>query len=255
MRQYATPVTLLGWYAVAVSAGALSPRQDADVRRVCWPEGVSTPMPPCVSIQDIAWKCRANGSEPLAFEAHKQCMCGGSYFSDWLGCQSCLRAAGERSERDNARYASVMSAASSSLCGSGAVTKSYEEIFSSMDDSAAPVTTGATTSSDRLSGATQVSNYFTVTGTQGAGVITGSATAATNMPVETETRGATSSSRTSATTGGSGGSSPSPGPQSNTGNGNQPATTSSSSGLGAAPTAAIGGMALGLAAGALVAVL
>ncbi|TLD32723.1 hypothetical protein PspLS_00413 [Pyricularia sp. CBS 133598] len=253
MRQYVSPVSLLGWYAVTVSAGALNPR-DTDV---CKPEGLSNsnPVPPCISIDNIAWRCKPNGTEPLAFEAHKQCMCGGSYFSDWLGCESCLQAAGRRSERDLAKFEPVMSAASSSLCGSGAVTKDYQEIFSSIADSATDPTTGATGSSDRLSGSTQVSNYFTVTGTQGPGVVTGSAAAATTPPVEsTTTRGTTSPSRTTATTGGSG-SSPSPGPQSNTANGNEPATTSTSAGLAAAPTAAIGGVALGLAAGALAAVL
>ncbi|EHA50941.1 hypothetical protein MGG_12858 [Pyricularia oryzae 70-15] len=253
MRQYATPVALLGWYAVTVSAGALNPRQSGN-NQVCKPEGLSNPVPPCVSVENIEWQCTPNGTEPLAFEAHKQCMCGGSFFSDWMGCESCLQAAGERSDRDIARYASVISAASSSLCGSGTLTKSYKEIFSSVDGTVPPVTTGATRSSDRLSGSTQVSNYFTATGTQGPGPISGSATAATSRPAETETRGTTSSSRTTATTGGSS-SSPSPGSQSNTANGNEPATTSSSTGLGAAPTAAMGGMALGLAAGALAAVL
>ncbi|KAI6376528.1 hypothetical protein MCOR25_002740 [Pyricularia grisea] len=257
MRQHATPVALLGWCALAVSAGDLNSRQSGDnyVDLVCFPEGLSNPEPPCISIANIDYKCTPNGTEPLALEAHKQCMCGGSYFSDWAGCEACLRAAGARSERDNARYASVMASVSSALCGSGTASKSYQELFSSIDEAVPPVTTGATASSDRLSSSTQVSNYFTLSGSQGAGTITGSATAATNVPMQTQSRSSTaSSSRTTGTTGGSG-SSPAPGSQSNTANGNEPATTSSSSGLGAAPTAAVGGMALGLAAGALAAVL
>ena len=81
---------------------ALFARDQADyVKLVCSPKTeAGGPVPPCVEIAVIESACTPNGNTSLALEAHAQCMCKGSYFSDWIGCQNCLLAHGARSPRD-----------------------------------------------------------------------------------------------------------------------------------------------------------
>lgn len=253
MRPVTTPAVLLCVHVLSTSAGSLEPRQDADgsyLRTVCYPTGSSTPRPPCVSIEQIDWQCAPNGTTPLALEAHKQCLCNGSFFGDYAGCQACLLVHGFRSERDNIRYLSVAAAASSAFCGVPTPSAAHKVIFSSLDVAATPVTTGATTSSDRFPSQTEVSLYFSATGSQGPGAITGSATAATSRPEPVGTT--TQSTRRPAGTTTAGGAQA--GITSGATGGGAATTTSSSSGLGAIPTAAVGGLAIGIAAGAFAAV-
>ncbi|KAK3370279.1 hypothetical protein B0H63DRAFT_313241 [Podospora didyma] len=136
-------------------------------------------VPPCLEIETIERICSPNGTTPLALEAHRQCMCGGSFFVEWPFCLQCLYTHGLRSERDVFHHRSVISAASSTLCNAAVVTATFAAIFKSVSNTLPTPTTGATISSDRAVSKTAVSLYFTATQSQGPGRITGSAAAAT----------------------------------------------------------------------------
>ena len=163
--------------------------QDATVSggkdNACYPnaniKGLQGPIPPCISIASIEEACQPNGTSSIDLEAHAQCMCHGSYFSDYVACQNCLYVHGLRSQRDNAYWDEVISAASHALC-SGTPTAVFKSIFASVQTNTvlAPfVTTGNTQSSDQYPGNTAVSLYYTGTVSQGPGVITGAAASAT----------------------------------------------------------------------------
>ncbi|KAK8050501.1 hypothetical protein PG994_012231 [Apiospora phragmitis] len=245
---------------------------DAYIQKVCNPPGPKDgfapgEVPPCISIDSIANACQPSGSSPLALEAHAQCMCGGSYFSDYLGCQKCLLLHGARSERDNTYWSSVLAVASSALC-IGTPTASFQEIFESAGASVVGPTVGGTASSDAKSGETAVSLYFTAKMSQGPGPVTGSATGATATattvtPEETGTGSGTSgtSGGASKTTGGSGSSGSETGAAATEGSDDATVTATGSSttptGNVAAPTGVAGakGLMVAMAGGALVAAL
>jgi hypothetical protein len=191
---------------------------------VCDPatKSANDTVPPCVEITSIEEACQPNGTSALALVAHQQCMCGGSYFSDWIGCQDCLFFHGLRSQRDVAFYESVMTAASSSLCGAATPPAAWQAVFSSVANTFTSPTTGATVSTDQAVSQTAVSLYWTASGAQGPGAITGSATLAT---ANSSTKTVVS---TSATTSGSGSGSGSGSSASTTANGGSTATGSSS---------------------------
>lgn len=200
-------------------------------------------IPPCTEIATIEEACTVNGTSPLDIGDHAMCMCEGSYFQDWQGCQDCLYFHGFRSERDEAFYESVKSIASQSLCGylSGSVfsepTAVWASLFSSVAATLSQLTTGATVLSDQAPSQTAVSLYFTASGTQGPGA------------TPSVFPGGSSSSKTSQTT--SGKSSSSSKTAMGTASGSAAAT--SSSGSGAYPAKAPGGLLVGLA-GAVLAV-
>lgn len=236
--------------------------EDAYIQKVCNPPApkdgfASGQVPPCISIDSIAKACQPAGTSPAALEAHAQCMCGGSYFSDYLGCQQCLVYHGARSERDNAHWASVLAVASSALC-TGTPTASFPKIFESAGAAVFGPTTGATVSSDAKSGETAISLYFTAKGSQGPGPITGSAAGATGTASATpEETGSPTTGGASKTT--SGGGSGSETEAANTEASGSAATASSSTPTGnvAAPTGVAGakGLLMAMAGGALVAAL
>ncbi|KAJ9156071.1 hypothetical protein NKR23_g1311 [Pleurostoma richardsiae] len=192
------PATALALSAPA--AAALLRRDYAD--EVCKPATAHStdPIPPCVEIETIETLCAPNGTDPIDYAAHAECMCGGSYFADWDGCQACLELHGQRSERDEAFFRSVASAASHSLCDfltdSAATTPTavFASLFVTAEDTAVQPTTGATVSSDAAPSSTAVSLYFTPSGVQGPGAITGeAATATATGPTTTPTAASTSS--------------------------------------------------------------
>jgi hypothetical protein len=186
-------------------APLLDRRDYADT--VCKPptKSPTDTVPPCVEIETIETLCTPNGTDPLYLAAHQQCMCGGSFFTEWPSCQACLLLHGLRSERDVARYDSLLSAASSSFCDPAATpTAVFAEVFSSLDGPGFPVpTTGATVSSDRAPGETAVSLYYTASGSQGPGRITGAAAGATATRLVTAPAAGTTG--TTGVTGGAGG--------------------------------------------------
>lgn len=146
---------------------------------VCKPATApDSPLPPCVSIEQIESACLPNGTSPLHYEAHAQCMCGGSFFAEKLACERCLQFHGLRSERQFDHYAAILDTAESALC-SATPSAPFASLFSSAAAAATYPTEGATLASDRADGNTAVSLYFTLTGEQGPGVITGSAANAT----------------------------------------------------------------------------
>ncbi|KAK8055392.1 hypothetical protein PG993_000619 [Apiospora rasikravindrae] len=245
---------------VAAIAARTDGGEDAYIQKVCYPPApkngfASGQVPPCISIDSIANACQPSGTSPLALEAHAQCMCGGSYFSDYLGCQRCLVLHGARSERDDAYWASVLAVASSALC-TGTPTASFQKIFESAGASVVGPTTGGTASSDAKSGETAASLYFTAKGSQGPGSITGSATGATatatSTPKETGSWTAGASAKTT-----SGSSSGSESSVANSEASDSTATGSSTTPTGnvAAPTgvACAKGLLMAMAGGALVA--
>jgi hypothetical protein len=71
------------------------------------------------------------------------------------------------------QYSAVISAASTSLC-TGTPTAPFPSIFASAGTAGASVTSGATTSSDQYPSQSAVSLYYTASGSQGPGAITGS---------------------------------------------------------------------------------
>ena len=183
----------------AVSAALISRQGGNETEtEACFPEYEGNgPVPPCIMIEVVERACTPNGTDALDYEAHAQCMCNGSYFDDWYGCQNCLRVHGVRNERDNAFWGSVMSAASEALC-TGTPTADLQSLFASVQSNTAipAVTTGNTQTSDQFPEETAVSLYYTPTVPQGPGRISGSATAATADETDTTTE-APSASNTS----------------------------------------------------------
>ncbi|RYP56934.1 hypothetical protein DL769_009808 [Monosporascus sp. CRB-8-3] len=185
--------------------------QDEYVNSVCSPEmsDGSGPLPPCIAVQNIEGACAPNGTSPLALEAHAMCMCGGGFFAQWAGCQRCLRVHGARSERDAAYYASVMTSASEMLCAAtSAPAAPWQALFTSAQAGVPFPTTGGTSTSDAAPDDTAVSLYYTASGPQGPGAITGSATAATATPTTADDPSTTGTTGepTTASEGGGGGS-------------------------------------------------
>lgn len=75
-------------------------------------------------------------------------------------------------QRDHDTYANILTAASSSLC-TGTPTAKFEDVFATLESKATPVATGSTVFSDRFTSSTAVSLYYTASGVQGPGAITG----------------------------------------------------------------------------------
>jgi hypothetical protein len=144
---------------------------------VCSPSlngAVGETIPPCISIKTIQQQCKPNGTQPLDFAAHAQCLCNtpSTFFQDWLGCRHCILVHGGMTQRDHDTYANILSAASSSIC-SGTPTAKFEDVFATLEPKAIPVATGSTVFNDQFTSSTAVSLYYTASGVQGPGVITG----------------------------------------------------------------------------------
>ncbi|OTA70675.1 hypothetical protein K449DRAFT_17098 [Hypoxylon sp. EC38] len=133
---------------------------------------------PCIDVRYIRMACEPNGTSPLALDAHAQCMCHGSYFAEYMGCVSCLLFHGAISQRNYTYTSQVLSSASDMLC-TGTPTAAFATLLSEVQTGVPEPTTGDTVLSDRKSGDAAVSLYYTTSGAQGPGFITGSATAAT----------------------------------------------------------------------------
>lgn len=206
------------------------------VNSVCLPAVTTGTIPPCQEINNIEATCLPNGTTPLALLAHAQCMCGGSYFADWIGCLDCNFVHGARSPAITSAFHSILTTVSNQLC-TGTPAAPFQSIFKSLNYDMGPsnATGAATQMSDMYPSQTAVSLYYTAT-SQGPGAITGSATAATKSVASV----ATSPSKTvSGTTGGSS--------KSTTAGGAIASTTKSSTAGAAATGAWLGGF--GLAAG------
>ncbi|KAK2065459.1 hypothetical protein LY76DRAFT_600181 [Colletotrichum caudatum] len=176
------PSAVQAWSAPAIlsSRQNSTPYQDA----VCKPATSSGgQVPPCVQIESIEVACKPNGTQPIHFEAHAQCMCGGSFFAEKLACEQCLFFHGLRSERDLAYYRGILSSASNALC-TGTPTAAFAIVYSNIEVAATPVTTGATAKSDQAPSNTAISLYYTASGPQGPGSITGAAASATGVSNE-----------------------------------------------------------------------
>ncbi|PNY26242.1 Uncharacterized protein TCAP_03825 [Tolypocladium capitatum] len=186
-----------------VSASRLELGGGEDKAKVCYPAIKSGVAAPCVEIINIESACHSNGTDSADYEAHAQCMCNGSFFSDWRGCQRCLLVHGLRSERDNVYWDRVLSVASNALC-TGMPTAEFWSVFASAASNTvdAPfVTIGDTKSFDGFPGQTDVSIYYTASGTQGPGAVTG---AVASTVKQQQTSGAVNSPG-GVSTGGNGG--------------------------------------------------
>ncbi|TAQ89263.1 hypothetical protein B7494_g2400 [Chlorociboria aeruginascens] len=159
-----------------VPARQSSNDEEAYLTSVCSPANVTDPLPPCISITSIETTCTPNGTLPLDYLAHAECICGGSFFYDWLGCLNCDYVHGGRSLAVSSAFSDIISQASNSLC-SGTPTADFAAIFNSLTSAVAATGTD-TAASDLFPSQSAVSLYFTETGLQGPGPITGSATAA-----------------------------------------------------------------------------
>lgn len=187
-------------------AGGLSPRQnDAEVSyidSVCLPN-ITSPLPPCQEIINIESACEPSGTTALDYLAHQECMCGGSFFSDWNGCLNCQYVHGSRSEAEAEAFSSILSTVSMELC-TGTPTASFAALFASVTNTAPQQASGAATVlSDQYPSQSAVSLYYTASASQGPGAITGSAAQATATAITSRT--STSGSETSSSSGGDGG--------------------------------------------------
>jgi hypothetical protein len=211
---------------------------------VCLPNVTTTPIPPCQQIANIESACQPNGTAPLDYLAHTQCMCGGGYFPNWFGCLNCEYIHGGRTQAQSIAFSQILTSASNMLC-TGTPTASFAAIFSSLSDTHPVVaSTAGTGTTDLYPSQTAVSLYYTASGPQGEGAITGSAAAATKVP----------SSAAASTTAGAGGSmttagaAPTGGSSTTGGSASEASKTSSS---GAAATNGLAGL-LGIVAGGVV---
>jgi hypothetical protein len=162
-------------------------------------------------------------------------MCGGSFFEDWIGCLDCDYVHGGRSEQIVSAFNTIITSASHALC-TGTPTADFAALFSSASDGVAPsgTNTGVT---DLYPSQTAISLYYTPSGKQGVGAITGNATAATKVAT-------TSPSSTLKTTGGAGAA---------TGSGSSAGSMSTSSSKGqAGPTGSVRMNGLGMIAGGII---
>ena len=210
MRRTALVAAATGLILPSSLASSLAGRQDdpatnGPVPPECYPTSEVAPggtRPPCPELWAIEAACEPSGTGQAALDRHAQCMCQGSYFDDYVGCQSCLRVHGTRSERDTNYWNSVLAVASSALCG-GSPTAVFPEVFSSVqaDPNAVPQpTSGATQTSNQYPGQTDVSLYYTATRSQGAGIPAGSGA---GLGASAPTGGASLTSGASATIGAS----------------------------------------------------
>lgn len=235
------PVALASQRLTSHNLRNLAAREDY-IDTVCSPNTTTSSssadsvVPPCIEVTTIQEACAPNGSTPIYYAAHAECICGGSFFDDWRGCQACLLYHGARSERDEAFYLSVVDVASSSLCGTATPTSDFAAIFSAVAATLAQPTTGATTSGDLAPSSTAVSLYYTLSGSQGPGAITGSAASAT-ATTTASTGSGSSTGKTSTTKSSASGS----------GTASSGSAQSSSSSAGAENTRAAGEMLVGLA--------
>ncbi|KAL2067944.1 hypothetical protein VTL71DRAFT_16042 [Oculimacula yallundae] len=145
--------------------------------QVCYPNTTSPVTPPCQEIINIQSACTPNGTSGIYLLAHAQCMCGGSFFADWIGCLNCAYVHGARSPQNVDSFHTIITSASQALC-TGTPTASFAAIFSSLSEGAAPTGTD-TVKSDRFPEQTDIGLYYTVSGVQGVGAITGEAISAT----------------------------------------------------------------------------
>ncbi|KAH8648804.1 hypothetical protein BGZ60DRAFT_423010 [Tricladium varicosporioides] len=212
------------------------------LNEVCFPNTTNPVVPPCQEVINIQSACQPNGTTSLDLQAHAQCMCGGSYFSDWLGCLNCDFVHGARSPQIVSSYNAIITSASQALC-TGTPTAPFASIFASLD-SGSKASSGGASLTDLYPSKTDISLYYTPTKSQGVGAITGAATAATKTGSggATTGTGATGSQTTlnggkSSGAGSAGGSGTAAG-----------ASSTSSSKAGAAPTGVWMG-ALGFVAG------
>jgi hypothetical protein len=216
--------------------------EQAYLNSVCQPN-VTNPVPPCQEIINIQSACLPNGTEPVDYIAHQECMCDGGFFSNWIGCLNCLYVHGGRSPSQSAAFSQILTSASNILC-TGTPTTDFAAIFSSLSDASVSVpSTVGTGMTDLYPSQTAVSLYYTASGPQGEGAITGSATLATQVP---STAAASTTAAGSAATGGASGLTSAAG--SGAGSASAASKTSSS---GAAATNGLAGL-LGVVAGGVV---
>ncbi|PQE13928.1 collagen Mcl1 protein [Rutstroemia sp. NJR-2017a BBW] len=213
---------------------------------VCSPNvtGSST-IPPCISITTIQTLCLPNGTSSSDFLSSAQCMCSGSFFSDWLGCLNCDYVHGGRSDAEVSAYHSIISTVSNELC-TGTPTAAFAALFSSAGGE--DVAVGGT-GTDKYPSQTAVSLYYTYTGSgsQGPGVVTGTAGAATTSGT-VSTGSPTGTSTTAAKTTSAGQTASKTSATAATGTGSPSSSTSSG---GAAPTGVMRGV-LGMVVGGMV---
>ena len=182
------------------SAGGDDDDSGGDYEALCRPDYEDgETIPPCISIEYIEAQCQPNGTQPIHLDGHAQCMCGGSFFAEKLACERCLTIHGFRSELDYTHYSDVLSIASEALC-TGTPSAAYASIFSSARDNQPFPSSGASVASDEADGDTAVSLYYTATGPQGAGEITGAAASATPEITTSSTSDEDDSETTTTTT-------------------------------------------------------
>jgi hypothetical protein len=164
-------------HAHSLSSRQINNSEEAYLRSVCTPPNV--PNAPCQVINNIESACQPNGTSTLAYLAHQECMCSGGFFSNWFGCLNCLYVHGGRSKAQSIVFSQILTSASNSLC-TGTPTVKFADIFASLTNSPpnAPSTAGTGTT-DLFPSMTEVSLYYTASGSQGPGAITGSAAQAT----------------------------------------------------------------------------
>ncbi|KAI9650410.1 hypothetical protein NHQ30_000424 [Ciborinia camelliae] len=255
-RSYLSSAILLTAIAAALPEKEILipilPRQSSEesyLTSVCSPNITSGTIPPCIEVITIQSACDPNGTTPLDYLAHAQCMCNGGFFSNWLGCLNCDYVHGGRSPAEVSAFHTIITSASNQLC-TGTPTASFAAIFNSLGGEDVAEGT-ATQLSDLYPSETAVSLYYTASGNQGVGTITGSATGAT----KSGSGSASATTAAAATASGGSGSGASATATTTTaagavtGGGKSGSTSSSSA--GAAPTGVMRGF-LGMAVGGVV---
>lgn len=162
------------WHEVIL---ARQTSEESYINSICSPNNTD-PVPPCQEIVNIEEQCQPNGTSPIDYLASAECMCGGSFFSDWNGCQECQYVHGARSEAVLNAFENIITTVSNILC-TGTPTASFAAIFSSVAATAPQTASGSTVLSDMFPSQSAVSLYYTASGSEGAGAITGSAADAT----------------------------------------------------------------------------
>jgi hypothetical protein len=130
---------------------------------------------PCEQELYIGTICTANGTTEIDFLAEQECLCNGAFWDVSIGCDDCFLAHGYLGFTPSEALSTV-SSLSAAECSPTPPSQPYSNLLPVQNVTSAYYAPNITLGNDRFPNNTAVSNYFTATGSDTAGAITGSAT-------------------------------------------------------------------------------
>jgi hypothetical protein len=138
---------------------------------------------PCEQQLYLGSICQANATDEVDFLAEQECLCGGSFFEVSAGCNACLFSHGYTLETPE-EASSSLSSLSTAECNPTPPFQPFRNLLPSPNVThAIQIEETETLGHDQFPNKTDVSYYFTATGSVTDGAITGSATARLTSPI------------------------------------------------------------------------